>query len=332
MLNKNKSVFITGANGGLGKESCKWLVEDGYGHIFMACRTEAKAMQAREEVLQATPINQGTTITAAGGFDMNNPASIEQAVAALPRDQQFDVIFLQAGGVIFAPDYQTVQFDGRSFERTVFQNVLGGHATLAFLRKYDLLAPAARVIVAGGEGARGIPGLIDNPDFASPRELRQYVTGDFSAAKTYNPMNAIGVSKLLSALWVLKLAKLEGDHFSVIWFSPGLTYGTQGLNSASPLRRWVMQNIAFRLMKLLGRAQSPRDGARKYADCMAGTIGQNGDVIGAPSGTALGELVDQIPMNRAFSNTALQDEFWAIANEVCAWDLSHATVDNVTHS
>ena len=321
MLNKNKSVFITGANGGLGKETCKWLVEDGYGHILMACRTEAKALQAREEVLQANPAIQATTITAVGGFDMTSPASIEDAVAALPRDQQFDIIFLQAGGAILAPDYQAVQFDGRSIERTVFQNVLGGHSTLALLRKYDLLAPGARVIAAGGEGARGIRGLIDCPDFASPHELRQYVMGDFSAAKAYNPMNAIGVSKLLSALWVLKLAELEGDNLSVIWFSPGLTYGTQGLNGTSWLKRWFAQNIVFGVMRLLGRAQSPRDGARKYADCIAGIIGQNGDVIGAPEGTALGQLVDQIPMNRAFSNTALRDEFWAIANEICAWDL-----------
>ena len=321
MLNKKKSVFITGANGGLGKETCKWLVEDGYGHVLMACRTEAKALQAREEVLQANPAIQGTTITAVGGFDMTSPASIEDAVAGLPRDQQFDIIFLQAGGAIFGPDYQVVQFDGGSVERTLFQNVLGGHSTLALLRKYDLLAPGARVIAAGGEGARGIPGLIDCPDFASPHELRQYVMGDFSAAKAYNPMNAIGVSKLLSALWVLKLAELEGDNLSVIWFSPGLTYGTQGLNGTSWLKRWFAQNIVFGVMRLLGRAQSPRDGARKYADCIAGIIGQNGDVIGAPEGRALGQLVDQIPMNRAFRNMALRDEFWAIANEICPWDL-----------
>ena len=324
MLNQNKSVFVTGANGGLGKETCKWLVEDGYGHLVMACRTDAKARQAREEVLQSNPpdpAKTGTTITAVGGFDMNSPAKIKDAVAALPRDQKFDIIFLQAGGVIFAPDYQTVQLNGHSVEKTVSQNVLGGHATLAFLRKYDLLAPGARVVVAGGEGARGIPGLIASPDFASPQELRQYVTGDFSAAKAYNPMNAIGVSKLLSALWVLKLAELERDNLSVIWFSPGLTYGTQGLNGTSPLRRWFMQNIGFNIMRLLGKAQSPRNGARKYADCIAGIIGQNGDVIGAPEGTALGKLVDQIPMNRAFSNKALRDEFWTITNEIYPWDL-----------
>ncbi len=37
--------------------------------------------------------------------------------------------------------------------------------TLALLRKYNLIAPDARVIVAGGEGARGLSPFIDKPDF-----------------------------------------------------------------------------------------------------------------------------------------------------------------------
>lgn len=324
--NRDKTVFITGANGGLGQETCKLLVEDGYGHIVMACRTEAKAIQAREEVLQSTPASGETTITAVGGFDMTSPASIKEAVTALPQYQQFDVVFLQAGGAVFAPDYQTVQFNGHSMERTVFQNVLGGHTTLALLRKYDLIAPDARIIAAGGEGARGIPGLIDCPDFASPEELRQYVMGDFNAAMPYKPMNAIGVSKLLLALWIQKLAEIEGSNLSVIWFSPGFTYGTQGLKGTPWLQRWFMENVAFGVMRLLGKAQSPRDGARKYADCIAGAIGQNGDVIGAPEGSALGALVDQTPMNRAFNDVALQNEFWDIANEVCAWEIRSRVV------
>ena len=38
-----------------------------------------------------------------------------------------------------------------------------------------------------------------------------------------------------------------------------------------------------------------------------------------PEGQGLGQLVSQVPMNPAFSNKALQDEFWAVANEVYPW-------------
>lgn len=318
--NIHNSVFITGANGGLGRETIKWLIEDGYRDIVMAARSEAKVQEARRELLEAFGGVQDLTLTAVGGFDMTKPALIEEAVEALPRDKQYDVIFLQVGGVIFTPDYQTVQVNGQSYEKTVFQNVLGGHITLALLRKYNLIAPNARVIAAGGEGARGLPPLIEKPNFASASELRHYVLGDFSSAKPYKPMNAIGVSKLLAALWVRKLASLEEGNLEVIWFSPGLTYGTQGLEKAPKVRRWVSENILFKIMRLAGRAQGPRDGARKYADVIGGKIGRNGDVIGAPEGKGLGMLVDQIPMNDAFTKTALRDEFWAIANEVYSWD------------
>ena len=133
-------------------------------------------------------------------------------------------------------------------------------------------------------------------------------------------MNAIGTSKLLSALLVQQLAETVGDDMDVIWFSPGLTYGTQGLQGQSAVRRWVAENVLFNMMRVMGRAQSPADGARKYADAIEGKIGHNGDVIGAPEGKGLGDLVDQKPMNTALTDAALQNEFWAIANEVKAWE------------
>ena len=253
---------------------------------------------------------------------MTDPQGIENAVSLMSRNFQFDVVFLQAGGVLFTPDYQTVEIDGQTYEKTVFQNTIGGYITLAALRKHGLLAPGARVIFAGGEGARGLPPLIDKPDFESADMLREYVTGDFSNAKSYKPMNAIGTSKLMSGLLVKKLAELEGDNFSTIWFSPGLTYGTQGLKNLSRVRRWVSENVLFTLMKITGRAQGPRDGARKYADVIEGKIGRNGDIIGAPEGKGIGTLTDQVPMNRAFSDSALIEELWDIVNEVVAWEFA----------
>lgn len=80
-----------------------------------------------------------------------------------------------------------------------------------------------------------------------------------------------------------------------------------------------MENIEFKLFALLGRAQSQEAGGRKYVDCLIGKIGQNGDLIGAPEGQGLGELVDQTPMNGTFSDKVLQDEFWKITNEVYHW-------------
>ena len=104
---------------------------------------------------------------------------------------------------------------------------------------------------------------------------------DFSSAKPYQALNAIGTSKLLAALWVRNLGTLKAGNPNVIWFSPGLACGTPGLRGASPARRWVSENILFKVMALMGRAQRPGARARKYADVIEGKIGRDGELVGA---------------------------------------------------
>lgn len=309
-----KSIFITGANGGLGIETTQLLVKNGTQRIVMACRTSDKAIAARQQVIQTTHLKDSTRLEAIGGFDMNDPAKIETVVNALPANKPFDVVFLQAGGVIFTDDYEFVHWNGTKIEKTVFQNVFGAYITLYHLKKRGLIAPGARVVFAGGEGARGIKGLIDKPVFNSAQALQNYLLG--KDAPKYNPMNAIGVSKLMSALLTIKLASLNKD-LDFVWFSPGLTYGTNGLHKLSKVKQFVMGKLVFGLMALLGKAQNPKKGAQKYVNALQGKIGKNGDVIGAPEGVALGKLTDQKPMNAAFNDVALQNEFWNILESVC---------------
>ncbi|WP_298770200.1 NAD-dependent epimerase/dehydratase family protein [uncultured Shewanella sp.] len=315
--NKALSVFMTGANGGMGKAVTRLLCQKEVASIVMAARDANKAALARDELLKMQALGSHIStqlIAAKGDFDMNAPDKIEAAIKALPDDIQFDVVFLQAGGVVFSKDYETVKWNGHVIEKTIFQNVIGAHITLFFLKKYQKLAPNVRVVYAGGEGARGIPGMIKVPSFTSANALREYIFNK-SNTEQYHPMNAIGVSKFMGALWTMALAKKEAN-MEVIWFSPGLTYGTDGLMDLPIVKRWVMENIMFKLMQLLGKAQSPQQGAQKFVDCLLGKVGKNGEVIGAPKGKTLGALMDQIPMNPALNDLALQNEFWSILKEV----------------
>ncbi len=311
----DKSILVVGANGGLGVETTKFLTEDGFGRIVMAGRSEERIRAARDRVLATASPGPGTVVTTAGGFDMTEPDRIKAAVAALP-DQRFDVVFLAAGGVVFTDQVQSTSWNGLAIERTVFQNVIGGHVTLSALLRRGLLAPGARVVVAGGEGARGIPGLIEKPTFATVDDLRRYLMVEPGDARSYNPMNAIGVSKFLSALWVSKLTEIEPSSFDAIWFSPGLTADTNGLAGAGAFRRWFLEKIGFKVAKLIGKAQSATAGGRKNADCLEGKVGRRGDILGAPEGKALGELVDQRPMNPDLSNSDLADEFWDLLAKI----------------
>ena len=312
-----RTVFATGANGGLGRETVKCLVEDGVGKVVMACRSQERAEEAREQIMSEVEKGHDTAIVALGGYDMTDPEAICEAVEALPRDLRFDTVFLGSGGVVFDKTYQTVAWNGKDIEKTVFQNVIGGHVVLSHLIRRNLLVPGTRVVVAGGEGARGIPGMIANPDFQTPNEIREYVFSDFSSRPKYNPMDAIGISKLLSALWVRKIARFEDLELEIVWFSPGLTSGTSGTAGLPPLQEWFMQSVVFGVLGWLGKAQGPRAGGRKFADCIEGKIGKNGDLIASPKGKTLGALVDQSSMNSAFNDHAMQDEVWALLEEVC---------------
>ncbi len=312
---KETRILITGANGAMAKETIKCLIKDGYGNITMACRTDAKGNAAKKEIEEVIGI-QNSNLKVAGGFDMNKPDEIGNAVKSLAEGKPFDIIFLAAGFAVFTDDYQTIEWNGKKVEKTVFQNLVGSHITLSHLKANDLLNNGVRVVIAGGEGARGIKGMIDKPTFDSAQQFRQYILADFSQFEKYNPMNAIGVSKLAGALWTKKLAQIEKDNMKVVWFSPGLTSGSEGLKKLPALKRTVFK-MMFSIMNLLGKSQSAAQGGQKYADCLEGKVGKNGDLIGAPEGKALGNFTDQTPMNTAFSDQGLIDELWKILEEVC---------------
>lgn len=306
-----KSVFITGANGGLGLETSKLLAQQNLGRLVMAARTLEKATGARNQVV--AHLKPKASIEVAGGFDMNKPEAIKQAVLALPANDPFDIIFFQVGGVILTEEYQYIHYNGKRFEKTVFQNVIGSYITLMHLKTQGLIAPNARIVFAGGEGIRGIPGMIESPVIESYDRFEQYIFGE-GEQKKYNPMNAIGVSKLASALLTQKLAQLN-DGNEYLWFSPGLTHGTAGLSKMAPVKRFFMEKIMFGIAGILGFSQSPTKGAKKYLDSLLGEIGRNGDVLGAPDGKTLGRITDQKPMNPSITDPELIEGFWTLLVE-----------------
>ena len=232
-VQRDISVLVTGANGGLGLETCKHLVRDGAKRLVMACRTLEKAEQARANLLAAVGSDHGTEIQLAAGFDMNVPHRITEGVAALD-ERPFDVVFLQAGGVTYGKQWRVIEHEGHRVERTIFQNVLGGHLTWASLYERGLIRNGARVVAAGGEGARGIPGLIQSPNFDTPSQFRDYFTVS-DPKRPYVDLNAMGVSKFVSALWVLAMAERYASSQTTIWFTPWTHRG----HARTPGRRGI---------------------------------------------------------------------------------------------
>tara|TARA_B110000211_G_C13996123_1_gene516294 strand:- start:212 stop:1165 length:954 start_codon:yes stop_codon:yes gene_type:complete len=305
---KNKNILIVGANGAMAMETIKHLIKKGYAEITMACRDYNKGLIAKKEILNWVEA-QETNLKVIGGFDMNKPQLIRAAVQNIKEKFPFDIVFLAAGFAVFSDDFQAVEWESSRIEKTIFQNLIGSHVTLEALKGAGLVAKEARVVLAGGEGARGIKGMIDKPVFSSFNAFKNYVY--LKSDLKYNPLNAIGISKLCGALWVTKVAELERGNMEVIWFSPGLTSGSSGLQVLPRVKRIVF-GITFSIMNLLGKSQTPEAGGKKYADCLTGKLGETGSLLGAPAGKSIGKLTDQKPMNSLFINREFIDGFWEI--------------------
>ena len=149
----NANIFITGPNGGIGLETVKNLTQRGVKRIALACRTDGKANWTKKEALKTGETK--TILEPFGGFDMNNPSLIKEAISKITSREAFDIIFLQAGGMVVANDFQFVELETIRIEKTIYQNVIGAYLTLHYLDQRGLVAPNARIVFPGGEGARG---------------------------------------------------------------------------------------------------------------------------------------------------------------------------------
>ena len=323
MTLSDRRILITGANGGLGLATSLAAAREG-AQVVLACRTHEKAEAARAQLLATEGIEPEQAVPA-GGFDMLDPAGIRAAVDQLDP-APFDVVFLQAGGWVFTKRAQVVEFGGVAVEKTVAKNVVGAHATLRALLATGRLAPGARVVMIGGEGARGVRRAIRAPKFESTADLERYLAGDWTGRRRSVPVDALGVSKLCAALWAQHLARLAHGQFEVVWFTPGLIGGTRGTAGLPAWKEFVFQRIAFPILVALGKAQWPQAAAEKCVDCLAGRVGQHGDLLGAPEGVALGPLTDQKPMSPMFENRAMQRAVWNLCERAAgAMPLGQAT-------
>ncbi len=290
-----KSVLITGANAGLGKETARQLALEGVEKIFLGCRNEAKAQTAKEDLENST----GKSVFEILKIDVSNLDSVRAAIEALP--EPVEALVMNAGGM-GGVNFDDITKDGVTQIFAV--NVLG-HVVLA-----EGLVAAKKLtnvaIYAGSEAARGVKEMgMKRPDLksSSADEFATIADGSFHG-NISDPNIAYGSIKYMGALWMSSLARKHKD-IRFVTMSPGATYGTEGMNHI-PLFKRIVFTAMFKMLALFGNSHGVDKGAKRYVDGLLDQSFKSGVFYGSKSGTA-GPLAVQSKLFADLADEHIQD-------------------------
>lgn len=174
---RGRTIAITGASGGIGRELATVLTSRG-ARVLALCRSLPQAQEVASAVPRATPL----------ACDLEDPASVQAAVDAIARLGEPLHAIVANAGVMAPPTLETA----RGIERQFLTNHVGHH--LLVTRLAGSLAVDARVVVVASSLHKAAPpaGIdFDNLD----------------GSKGYSPWAAYGRSKLANVLFARSLAR-----------------------------------------------------------------------------------------------------------------------------
>ena len=289
-----RTVLITGANAGIGKDVARQLaLRPEIARIYLACRNQDRATTAKAELEAATDRHIFEILL----MDVADLSSVRAGLAAI--DGSLDTLVMNAG-VIGA---KTMDLTGDGVTTLFATNVLGHVVLLEGLLSEDRLGEVA--VFAGSEAARGVPKLrMKRPSFVSTSadELASVIDGSYFSDRKTDANLAFGQAKYIGALWMAYLARQHPDR-RFITVSPGNTTGTQAPNDLKlPLR------IAAKyVMPTLGLAHKLDVGAKRLVDGVTDPTLSSGVFYASAANTLKGPLVNQADIFPDLANPTFQD-------------------------
>ncbi|GAB1319361.1 Ketoreductase (KR) domain-containing protein [Madurella fahalii] len=203
----SKTVVITGANSGLGKETAKHIVRLGASKVILACRSQSRGDAAKAEIESLFPRCTPGTIEA-WPLDLESASSIaafaQRAAKNLPR---LDVVINNAGihgmGSKFKLVYGT--------EHTLAVNVVG--TFLLAIQLLPILRSTARKHGVDTHMTTVTSALYDAAKYPSPPMPLDKNGEDifmwFAQEDRVNQMNQYNLSKLLQIYVLIRLSAQE---------------------------------------------------------------------------------------------------------------------------
>jgi NAD(P)-dependent dehydrogenase (short-subunit alcohol dehydrogenase family) len=291
-----KTILITGANAGLGKECARQLaLLPDTAKIILGCRNAERAEAAKESLEQST----GREIFDILILDLSDLDSVRRAAVDAPV---VDAVVLNAGGS-GGSDGHVLTEAGVTWQFAV--NVLGHAALTEALLEADKVRSV--VIYAGSEAARGVPEFkMAQPSLptSSVAEFVSICDGSFFG-EPFDEIAAYAHAKYVAAMWMSSLAR-KYPAVRLVTMSPGGTAGTNAVAAMPPLKRFLMSYVGMPLMRVFGHAHNVEAGAKRYLDALMDERYATGVFYGNEKKT-VGPLADQAVFFPDLRNPAFQD-------------------------
>ncbi|MFD2568719.1 SDR family NAD(P)-dependent oxidoreductase [Pseudotenacibaculum haliotis] len=295
----NKTIMITGANAGIGKDTARQLaLIKETEKIYLACRNMIKAQAAKRFLEELT----GRNIFEITIMDVSNPSSVKKAVAGL--QEPIDALIMNAGGI----GGKTPEKLTKEGVTTITAANLLGHVVLVDeLLKANKLKKVA--LFASSEAARGIKQTgMKRPDLqtSSADEFAKVFDGSFFGQK-FDAMQVYGVIKYGGTLWMSSMAR-KYPNIKFISMSPGGTRGTEGMNDLPFVKRILFKYIGMPIfMPLMGLSHKLEKGAQRFVDGINNKSYKSGVFYASKENVLTGPVVDQSLIFQDLNNTQYQD-------------------------
>ncbi|KAH8907672.1 NAD(P)-binding protein [Coniochaeta sp. PMI_546] len=193
-----KTVIVTGANGGLGKETVKHIIRLGVSKVIFGCRSQSRGKKAKSEIEGLLKCSD--TIIEVWEVDLESPSSIKNFVDRANTLPRLDVVINNAG-------MQTLRFSVvYGTERTLAVNFIG--TFLLAVQLIPKLRETAREYRVTPHMTFLSSALYDVAKY--PEKHGDDIFAWFRDKSHVNPINQYNLSKLLQLYATIRLSAMVG--------------------------------------------------------------------------------------------------------------------------